>query len=79
MGIASWLLQKGAEAKEWTRPLIDLSIWENEQQEKDKAITLMLLIILEIDQWGGAEFWIGSITCRASQSLMLNHYNTRLS
>ena len=44
-------LQKGAQAaKEWARALADLRTCEKEIHEKDKANTLMSLMILEIDQ-----------------------------
>ncbi len=58
MGIAPGQSQKGAQiTREWTRTLIVLSTWEEIQetlQEKDKAYTMMSLIILEIDQCQGA-------------------------
>ncbi len=53
MGMAPRQLQKGAQAaKEWMRTFANLRTCEKEIHEKDKANTLMLLMILEIDQCG---------------------------
>jgi hypothetical protein len=53
MGMAPRQLQKGAQAaKEWTKTFTNLRTCEKEIQEKDKANTLMSLMILEIDQCG---------------------------
>jgi hypothetical protein len=53
MGMAPRQLQKGVQAaKEWARTFADLRSCEKEIHEKDKANTLMSLIMLEIDQCG---------------------------
>ena len=46
-------LRKEAQAtKEWAKTFTNLRTCEKEIHEKDKANTLMLLMILEIDQCG---------------------------